>query len=133
VAAHRDLVLLRLPHLQQDYFICRLQSVLLAAAQTDPHVYGTSIGTCEEEREGVAEPVLDLLVHNKWDVMQNLQIHYREEELQDLLYWKTDTVIPLQQLLVLGQLRPRRNSLLRCVRRNAQASLPPAAHYQPSS
>jgi hypothetical protein len=90
VAAHRDLVLLRLPHLQQDYFICRLQSVLLAAAQTDPHVYGTSIGTCEEEREGVAEPVLDLLVHNKWDVMQNLQIHYREEELLDLLYWKTD-------------------------------------------
>jgi hypothetical protein len=31
--------------------------------------------------------------------MQNLQIHYREDELLDLLYWKTDTVIPFSNFL----------------------------------
>jgi hypothetical protein len=31
--------------------------------------------------------------------MQNLQIHYRQDELLDLLYWKTDTVIPFSNFL----------------------------------
>ncbi|CAM0911644.1 unnamed protein product [Alopecurus aequalis] len=36
---------------------------------------------------------------HRWEVKQRLHIHYREEELMDLLYWKTDKVIPFKHFL----------------------------------
>lgn len=45
------------------------------------------------------EAELCLLRSNEWELLRNLQIKYEAHELSDLIYWRTDRVLPFENYL----------------------------------
>ncbi|KAI4996156.1 hypothetical protein ZWY2020_041297 [Hordeum vulgare] len=45
------------------------------------------------------EAELCLLRSNEWELLRNLQIKYEAHELSDLIYWRTDRVLPFENYI----------------------------------
>ncbi|KAI5008783.1 hypothetical protein ZWY2020_009831 [Hordeum vulgare] len=76
-------------HLRSVGISCRPEEKIIAA----------QLPFSESNLPAKMEVELCLLRSNEWELLRNLQIKYEAHELSDLIYWRTDRVLPFENYL----------------------------------
>ncbi|KAE8779704.1 40S ribosomal protein S3a [Hordeum vulgare] len=76
-------------HLRSVGISCRPEEKIIVA----------QLSLSESNLPAKMEAELCLLRSNEWELLRNLQIKYEAHELSDLIYWRTDRVLPFENYL----------------------------------
>ncbi|KAE8778908.1 UDP-sugar-dependent glycosyltransferase 52 [Hordeum vulgare] len=69
------------------------------SCRPEEKIFVAQLSLSESNLPAKMEAELCLLRSNEWELLRNLQIKYEAHELSDLIYWRTDRVLPFENYL----------------------------------